>query len=250
MEVKKVKLSTLSEDSENVRLHGRKNIAAIRDSLERFGQVEPLVVQKSTSKVIGGNGRLKVMRELKWAECEVVEVDVDDEAASALSITLNRTGELASWDEEALTEILSKFVEEDSFEGLGFTEKEYQDLLDSHVPEGGDSEPKVTGITKPPEAEGKEPQRPITKPGDRWILGDHCTLVCPSCEEGNRVNPSELLVNHKKSRLSYAEELYPAACDAIMKRFYEETGIEPMLGDVPFREVEKERIKEVGTSGE
>jgi hypothetical protein len=35
-----------------------------------------LIVQRSTGRVIGGNGRLVAMRELGWAECDVVEVSM------------------------------------------------------------------------------------------------------------------------------------------------------------------------------
>ncbi|MBA2557275.1 MAG: hypothetical protein H0V12_08040 [Chloroflexi bacterium] len=37
---------------------------AIAASLRRFEQVEPLVVQKATGRVIGGNGRLVAMKKL------------------------------------------------------------------------------------------------------------------------------------------------------------------------------------------
>lgn len=60
--VRRVALATLREDPGNVRRHSAKNRAAIRDSLRAFGQVEPLVVQAGSGLVIGGNGRLSVVR--------------------------------------------------------------------------------------------------------------------------------------------------------------------------------------------
>lgn len=53
-----VSLSSLIEDKANPRTHDEKNLEAIKASLAKFGQVEPLVIQASTGMVVGGNGRM------------------------------------------------------------------------------------------------------------------------------------------------------------------------------------------------
>ncbi len=93
--IRRVPLASLVPDPANARAHGEKNLEAIRASLARFGQAEPLVVQRATRRVIGGHGRLAAMKALGWAEADVVELDLDDLQATALGIALNRTGELA-----------------------------------------------------------------------------------------------------------------------------------------------------------
>lgn len=107
-EYKRMKLGQLHEDPANARLHPEENLADIRASLIEFGQCEPLVVQKSSKKIIGGNGRYKVMRELGWKECDVILLDVDNMKAAALGIALNRSAERAEWDEEVLNKLLSE----------------------------------------------------------------------------------------------------------------------------------------------
>lgn len=97
LKVVSVRLADLVDDPENARSHDDKNLSAIRESLVQFGQVEPLVVQRSSKRVIGGNGRLDVMRKLGWTQADAVLVDVDDVAARALALALNRTGELGRW---------------------------------------------------------------------------------------------------------------------------------------------------------
>ena len=92
--IRRVPLDSLHLDPANAREHGPENLEAIVGSLRRFAQAEPLVVQKKTGRVIGGNGRLVAMKQLGWAECDIVEVDLDD--ATALGIALNRTSELAA----------------------------------------------------------------------------------------------------------------------------------------------------------
>lgn len=119
--VKRVPIDSVYEDPANARRHSEKNLSAIEGSLRHFGQVEPLVVQESTGKVIGGNGRLAKMRELGWAEVDVTLVDVDDERAKSLAIALNRTAELGDWDSQVLADML---------EGLSTGDRELDDMLE------------------------------------------------------------------------------------------------------------------------
>ena len=74
LEIKRVPLDSIHPDPANAREHGPENLEAIISSLKRFNQAEPLVVQKASGRVIGGNGRLVAMRKLGWKECDVVEL--------------------------------------------------------------------------------------------------------------------------------------------------------------------------------
>ena len=55
-------MADLNIDPANVRTHDDKNIAAIRASLEKFGQRQPIVVQKQGMIVRTGNGRVLAAR--------------------------------------------------------------------------------------------------------------------------------------------------------------------------------------------
>lgn len=154
VEYKRVKLDELHEDPANARLHPDENLADIRASLKEFGQVEPLVVQKSSGKVIGGNGRLKVMRELGWAECDVAYVDMDNAKSTALGIALNRAGERAEWNEEQLQSLIDE---------LDGNEGELDAMLAELEAE----------LDKPQETEIKDIQEP-SPPTMAWVL-----IGCP-----------------------------------------------------------------------
>lgn len=82
--IRRVPIEDLILDPANARTHDDTNLAAIEGSLRRFGQAEPLVVQASTKRVVGGNGGLAVMRQVGWTECDVVELELDDTQATAL----------------------------------------------------------------------------------------------------------------------------------------------------------------------
>jgi len=126
-----VPLASIHNDPANARAHDEANLGAITASLQRFGQAEPLVVHKPTGRVIGGNGRLVAMRKLGWIEVDVVELDVTDLDATALGIALNRTAELAEWDEPALAQLLKSLRAEDALNGVGFSEVDLDELIAS-----------------------------------------------------------------------------------------------------------------------
>jgi hypothetical protein len=165
----RVPIESLFPDPANARLPGPENLAAIRSSLARFQQVEPLVVQQSTQRLIAGHGRLEAMRSLGWSEVDIVELEVDDVQAAALALALNRTGELASWDEPALARILRSLQSEGGIEDLGWSTDELAALarsLDAPEPTEVDDQ----GPEEPPE-------NPVARLGDLWTIGAH-RLLC------------------------------------------------------------------------
>ena len=147
MRTTNVQLETLVCDPDNPRAHDKRNLDAIAASLSEHGQVEPLLVQRSSRMIIAGNGRADAMRSLGWTEAHVVMLDVDDVQARKLSIQLNRSGELASWNEAVLAthlEALDGLADYD-VAGMGFTQDELDMLAsaysDTTLPEPVDPEP-------------------------------------------------------------------------------------------------------------
>lgn len=130
MKVRLVPIDYPVLDEKNPRLHGERNLRAIRDSLAKFGQAEPIVLQKGSRRVIAGNGRLSVMRDLGWAHCRIVELDIDDAKARLLAIAMNRTGDLSAdnWDRDALAVILETLSDAERSE-LAFEPLEVEALL-------------------------------------------------------------------------------------------------------------------------
>jgi len=125
--IESVKTSTLKFDPDNARTHGPRNIAAIRGSLDRFGQRRPLVVYGDV--VIAGNGTLQAAKELGWDEISITRVPKDwtKDQARAFALTDNRTSELAEWNGEQLLKTLHD-LDSDLIDSTGFSEKEVADL--------------------------------------------------------------------------------------------------------------------------
>jgi DNA modification methylase len=169
--VRRVPLDALHLDPANAREHGEENLEAITASLKRFGQAEPLVVQKASGRVIGGNGRLVAMRKLAWRECDIVEVDIDDLTATALAIALNRTGELATWDEPALAKLLEELRTNDALDGVGYSTEDLDTLVaELEAAGGGEFAGDADDVPEPPE-------EATSRTGDLWVLGRHRLLV-------------------------------------------------------------------------
>ena len=126
MKIVKMKTAELIEAPYNPRIMPEEMLKKLKKSIEKFGYVEPLVVNKKNNHVIGGNQRLKVLRELGVDEVEVVLVDLDDRNEKALNLALNRiTGD---WDYGILSELL-KDLEPVQLELTGFDEREIEAII-------------------------------------------------------------------------------------------------------------------------
>ena len=124
-EVLTVEISSILPHPSNPR---KGDVPAIMRSLERFGQVKPVIVQKSTGYVVAGNHTVRAAKELGWATVKAIILDLDDETARAYLIADNRTGDKATYDEGKLLDLLSGALD---LEGTGFDIDDVETLADS-----------------------------------------------------------------------------------------------------------------------
>lgn len=123
--VKKVNLSRLNPAEYNPRVDlkpGDERYEKIKGSLEEFGLVEPLVVNKNGLRVISGHQRLKILLANGVKEAEAVLVDIaSEDKERLLNLQLNKIE--GRWDNIKLAELLQEFDEE-QLSLTGFNEKE------------------------------------------------------------------------------------------------------------------------------
>lgn len=103
------------------------DIGMISESLRTNGQFRPIVVNRPTREILVGNHTWKAARDLGWDEIAVTFVDVDEEEARRIVLVDNRTSDVASYDPEALLDLL-KEVSKDLV-GTGFSGDDLDDLL-------------------------------------------------------------------------------------------------------------------------
>jgi ParB-like chromosome segregation protein Spo0J len=142
MAVDVIAVADLHVDPGNVRRHPSRNMAAIKASLARFGQVKPIVID-ANNVVRAGNGTLEAARELGWATIKCVRSGLCGVDLVAYSVTDNRSSELAEWDDDALALTLRALQDEDfDLDAVGFTDAEVDALFgtDDGDDAGGEEE--------------------------------------------------------------------------------------------------------------
>lgn len=139
----------------------------IKDSINRFGLVDPVIVNTNKDRfgiIIGGHQRTKVARELGFEKMPCVELDLTLDQEKELNVRLNKnTGD---FDKDLLVEF---FDQEDLVE-WGFENEYFEDV--------------VTEIDSPDEEDfnGEIPTEPQTVLGDLYELNGH-RVHCASSTE-------------------------------------------------------------------
>jgi hypothetical protein len=128
MNIVKMKIDELIEFPNNVRIHTKRNLDALKKSLEEFGQVKNIIVQKSTNYIVAGNGLYQAAKALGWEEITCNVIDIEDDKAKALCILDNRTGDLSQMDEKNLLDMLKDF-DADMLDLTGYNDKELDKML-------------------------------------------------------------------------------------------------------------------------
>ncbi len=165
-----VEIDELTPPSWNPKPHGEENLRQIRQAIERFGFVVPLVVDKETKTIIDGSGRYLVLRQLisegKWKfgrKIPVVLVDVRDEVEmKKIVVTLQKV--MDEPDPDRLLSLLSSLpATPEEFKVMGLTPTEIS-LLSLQGPSPLPMEvsfdvPFFEGISAPPPSEERRRKR-------------------------------------------------------------------------------------------
>jgi len=126
-------LRSLAVPIDSVRPHERNprhgDIGALTQSLERFGQTKPVIVQASTGRILGGNHTWRAAKALGWTEIAVHAMDVDAPTADAILIADNRIGDLGGYDDTLLAGILAGLADADALAGTGYDGSDVDALL-------------------------------------------------------------------------------------------------------------------------
>lgn len=112
---------------------GDKEYDKLKQSIEHFGYVEPIIVNDRTGYVVGGHQRLKVLQDLGYTEVEVVHVDLDENNEKALNVALNKVS--GDWDADKLEDLLRELnlAEDFDVELTGFDMSELDTLFSGAI---------------------------------------------------------------------------------------------------------------------
>ena len=126
MAIKTTPISELSQHPDNPR---QGDVGAIATSIQENGWYGTVVAQKSTGRVLAGNHRLQAAQQLGMTDVPVYWVEVDDIAAKKILLADNRTNDLASYDDNLLTELLTELASTDDLLGTGYDGDDLDELI-------------------------------------------------------------------------------------------------------------------------
>jgi DNA modification methylase len=166
-------VSQLQLDPKNARVHPKKQIEQIAQSIETFGFNAPILVN-SELKVIAGHGRLAACKLLGITSVPTISLEhLTPQQTRGFAIADNRLSETANWDERLLAEELKSLSElklEFRIDAIGFDSGEINLMID------GLAKP-VDKDTRPDAVPRMTNLAPVTKPNDVWLLGKN-RVIC------------------------------------------------------------------------
>jgi DNA modification methylase len=143
--IKHVQITELKPTEYNPRVWSEQATADLKESITRFGLVDPILVNNAPERmniVIGGHFRLKVAQDLGFTEVPVVYITIPEpEREKELVIRLNKN--IGEWDWDLLAEF-----DETLLNDIGFSSEEIDTIfdLDELVPEQFDLEKELNKL--------------------------------------------------------------------------------------------------------
>jgi DNA modification methylase len=200
------RVEELTPDPENPRRHAKKQIRQIANSIQAFGFIVPVLIDRDRM-VIAGHGRLLAAREVGIAQVPTLCLDhLTPAQANAFMIADNRLTEIASWDDQLLAQQLKELTLLDldfSIELTGFEMAEIDlriaslDEVPEQVDDPADAVPEL--LTRPS----------VSKLGDLWFLGRHRVL----CGDARDQEAVAELMGEKRAAMVFTDPPYNVRID-------------------------------------
>lgn len=183
IKVVSVDVNDLNPARYNPRRFEAKAEAELKESIKRFGLIDPIIVNGASNRknvVIGGHFRLKACKEMGFKEIPVVFVNIPDiEKEKELNLRLNKN--TGAWDFELLRDLdISLLLD------VGFDDSDLQQIWDD-ILETEDDNFDV-------DQELQDLKEPFVKEGEVWSLGKHRLI----CGDSTKPETFEKLLNGEK----------------------------------------------------
>ena len=174
---------------------GDKEYQKIKNSIQEFGYVEPIIVNFDMT-VIGGHQRLTVLKDLGYTEAQCVVLHIEDESkVKALNIALNKIS--GEWNEQLLADLLVDLQDAQfDLDLTGFEAPEVDQLFSKL--HNKDIEEDNFDV----EEELKNPA--FSHAGDIWTLGRHRVI----CGDSTLPETFKLLMEGKRANLVLTDPPY------------------------------------------
>ena len=156
------------------KIPSRQALRAQKKLVQQTGVTDPVVIDEAAT-ILHGELEYATYLALGFETVPTIQIDwLSEDQKIAYRLASARIPELASWDKPKLKAELERLVEinvELDLSMTGFTVGEIDLVLQHDEPVAGGDE----ALPLPPD-------RPVSRPGDIWVLGQH-KLLCGSCLE-------------------------------------------------------------------
>lgn len=197
------KTSELVPYENNARIHTEKQVKQVMESIREFGFTNPILVDKNNG-IIAGHCRVMAADKLKIEKVPIIRLEhLTEKQKKAYVIADNKIALNSEWDNDLLKGELSLLKDGDfDLNLIGFDDDEIDLLTDTSNDFGLNDEDHVPDV--------EDGQKPITKSGDVWILGNHRLL----CGDSTNAEEVERLLSGAKPNLMVTDPPYGVDYDA------------------------------------
>jgi len=104
MKITLIEINSLNPAEYNPRQISNKQYEDLKASMEKFGCVDPIIININPERlnvVVGGHQRLRILRELGAEKVPTVSVNLSEEDERELNVRLNKNG--GDWDIDLLS---------------------------------------------------------------------------------------------------------------------------------------------------
>jgi DNA modification methylase len=196
-----VDIARLVPNDRNARTHNFRQIKKIAASIERFGFVNPVLIDAENG-IVAGHGRVEAAKRLGLEKVPTLRVEhLSDADKRAYILADNRLAEDAGWDGDILAIELQGLIDLDvSIELTGFELAEVDRIIEGQGSSASDVIEDPADELVPVD----EDAAPITKLGDLWELGSHRLY----CGDATKPDSFETLLGNDQASLIFADPPY------------------------------------------
>lgn len=174
-----IKIDKLKLAEYNPRKISDKELSNLKKSLEKYGFIQPVIINKDFT-VVSGHQRIRAWKELKNDTVPVIQLSITKNEEKALNLAMNRIG--GEWDIEKLYSVMNDLRVTDELEFTGFDEKEVSKILDQFLEE--ETEDSTEKLLERLPAKAKK--------GEIYKLGNHRLMCGDSTSLDDVMNLTEL----------------------------------------------------------
>ena len=200
MEIVKVDINELISPEYNPRQITDDEMEKLKNSINEFGYVAPIIVNKYNNHIIGGNQRYEALKSLGYTDVDVVFVDEpDSNREKALNIALNKIS--GEWDFVKLADIIDE-LELNDFD-IPLTGFDEQELENFYIEEENPKEHEPVEVAEDDYDEPDDLEVTV-QTGDIYILGNHRLM----CGDSTKKEDVALLMEGKQADMVFTDPPY------------------------------------------